>query len=93
VANLEKGGQQMREVELKQVCGNCQWVVAQITEEPYCLFDGHVIKTDEERCNQYSFNVQIKHSLENIDAIEAEAKRQIQMMRMGMKRKDNYEIG
>ena len=83
----------MKQIELKEICGNCQWVVPDVTEEPYCVFDGHFIIPSDERCNKYSFNVQLKHSLENIDAIEAEALKQIEMMKKGMRPHDNYEIG
>ena len=83
----------MRKIELKQVCGNCQWLVANITEEPYCLYDGHIIKSNDEGCDKYIFSVILKKSLEHIDVLEAEAERQIDIMRRGMGKKERYEVG
>lgn len=82
----------MREINLIEVCGNCQWVVPNVTEEPYCAFDGHFINPSDERCNKYSFNVQLKHSLENIDAIEAEALRQMELLKKGTRPSNEYDF-
>lgn len=82
----------MRKIELKEVCGNCQWVVPNVTEEPYCVFDGHFITPSDEGCTKYAFNVQLKHSLENIDAIEAEAVRQMEMLKKGMRPSNDYDF-
>ena len=82
----------MRVIELKRVCGNCQWVMPNITEEPYCAFDGHVIKPSDEGCTRYLFNVQLKHALENIDAIEADALRQMELLKKGTQSYDEYGI-
>ncbi len=82
----------MRTIELKQVCGNCQWVVPNVTEDPYCVFDGHYIKPSDEECNKYAFNIQLKHALENIEALDAETLRQFEMMKKGMKPANDYDF-
>ncbi len=82
----------MREIELKKVCGNCQWVVPNVTEDPYCTFDGHFIKPSDEECSKYLFNFQLKHSLENIDAIEAESLRHMEMLKKGQAPSNNYDF-
>ena len=82
----------MRTIELNEVCGNCQWVVPNVTDDPYCAFDGHYLKPDDEGCNHYLFRFDLKHSLENIDALEAEALRQMQMLKKGQEPNSGYDF-